>query len=44
MYVVARVVQEFEILRKDEEEWKEKFSITCTGLNGCKVGLLPRKQ
>lgn len=44
MYVVARVVQEFDILRRDEEEWREKFSITCTGLNGCKIGLVPREK
>jgi cytochrome P450 len=42
MYVVVRLVQHFEIERKDFEEWKEKFSITCTGLGGCKVGLTPR--
>lgn len=44
MYVVVRMVQEFEILRRDEEEWREKFSITCTGLNGCKVGLVSREK
>ncbi|KAJ4381093.1 hypothetical protein N0V86_003440 [Didymella sp. IMI 355093] len=43
MYVVVRLVQGFEIERKDMEEWREKFSITCTGLGGCKVGLTPRK-
>ena len=42
MYVVVRLVQGFEIERKDFEEWREKFSITCTGLGGCKVGLTPR--
>jgi cytochrome P450 len=43
MYVVVRLVQGFEIERRDMQEWREKFSITCTGLGGCKVGLRPRK-
>ncbi|KAJ4340638.1 hypothetical protein N0V87_002299 [Didymella glomerata] len=43
MYVVVRLVQGFEIERRDGEDWREKFSITCTGLGGCKVGLRPRQ-
>ncbi|KAL1600972.1 hypothetical protein SLS59_005638 [Nothophoma quercina] len=43
MYVVVRLVQQFDLERRDFEEWREKFSITCTGLGGCKVGLTPRK-
>ena len=42
MYVVVRLIQQFEIERKDFEEWKEKLNITCTGLGGCKVGLTLR--
>ncbi|KAF1924654.1 cytochrome P450 [Didymella exigua CBS 183.55] len=42
MYVVVRLVQGFDIERRDFDAWREKFSITCTGLNGCKVGLTPR--
>ncbi|KAH6618930.1 putative P450 monooxygenase [Boeremia exigua] len=44
MYVVARIVQGFELLRRDDEEWREKINITCTGLGGCKVGLTPRVE
>lgn len=44
MYVVVRLVQGFEILRRDEGEWREKFSITCTGLGGCRVGLTSRRE
>lgn len=42
MYVVARLVQEFDIEQKDFEEWREKLNVTCTGLGGCKIGLTPR--
>jgi cytochrome P450 len=42
MYVVVRLLQTFDIERKDFEEWREKLSITCTGLGGCKVGLTSR--
>jgi cytochrome P450 len=41
-YVVVRLLQTFDIERKDFEEWREKLSITCTGLGGCKVGLTSR--
>ncbi|KAF9698438.1 hypothetical protein EKO04_003652 [Ascochyta lentis] len=44
MYVVVRLIQGFEIEQKDFEEWREKFSITCTGLGGCKIGLTPRME
>jgi cytochrome P450 len=44
MYVVVRFVQEFDLIQRDEEEWKEKLSITCIGLNGCKVGLTVREK
>ncbi|KAG9197806.1 hypothetical protein G6514_001031 [Epicoccum nigrum] len=44
MYVVVRFVQEFDLSRRDQEEWKEKLSITCIGLNGCKVGLTVREK
>jgi cytochrome P450 len=44
MYVVVRFVQEFDLGRRDGEEWKEKLSITCIGLNGCKVGLTVREK
>lgn len=44
MYVVVRFVQEFDLIQRDEEEWKEKLSITCIGLNGCKVGLTLREK
>lgn len=42
MYVVVRFVQEFEMDMRDNEEWREKLSITCMGLGGCKVGLTKR--
>ncbi|KAJ4365438.1 hypothetical protein N0V95_000489 [Ascochyta clinopodiicola] len=44
MYVVVRLIQGFNIEQKDFEDWTEKFSITCTGLGGCKIGLTPRKE
>ena len=44
MYVVVRFVQMFDLSRRDQEEWKEKLSITCIGLNGCKVGLTVREK
>lgn len=44
MYVVVRFVQEFGLVRRDDEEWVEKLSITCTGLNGCRVGLVKREE
>ena len=43
MYVVVRLVQGFEVERREEGAWREKFSLTCTGLGGCRVGLRPRK-
>jgi len=39
-YVTVRLLQEFEkVESRDEEPWREKISITCTGLGGCKVAL-----
>lgn len=39
-YVVVRLLQEFPGLEsRDDEVWREKLSITCTGLGGAKVGL-----
>ncbi|KAH7382165.1 N-alkane-inducible cytochrome P450 [Pyrenochaeta sp. MPI-SDFR-AT-0127] len=42
MFVIVRLLQRFELERKDFEEWREKISITCTGDGGCKVGLRRR--
>jgi cytochrome P450 len=39
MFVVVRLLQVFEIEGRDEDVWREKLSITCTGAGGCKVGL-----
>ncbi|KAF3008985.1 hypothetical protein E8E13_011528 [Curvularia kusanoi] len=44
MYVVARFVQEFDLSTRDADPWQEKLSITCMGLNGCKVGLTAREK
>ncbi|KAF2804100.1 cytochrome P450 [Mytilinidion resinicola] len=39
-YVVVRLLQEFGRLEsRDGEPWREKLSITCTGLGGCRVAL-----
>ncbi|KAF2497409.1 cytochrome P450 [Lophium mytilinum] len=39
-YVVVRLLQEFGRLEsRDGEPWRERLSITCTGLGGCKVAL-----
>lgn len=43
-YITARLLQEFDrIESRDSEPWREKLSLTCTGLNGCKVSLKPRE-
>lgn len=43
-YITVRLLQEFDrIESRDTEPWTEKLSLTCTGLNGCKVSLTPRK-
>ncbi|KAF2185262.1 cytochrome P450 alkane hydroxylase [Zopfia rhizophila CBS 207.26] len=39
-YVTVRILQAFQELEsRDAEPWREKLTITCTGLGGCKVGL-----
>lgn len=42
MFVVVRLLQRFEIERKDFGEWREKITITCTGDGGCRIGLRRR--
>ena len=43
-YVTVRLMQEFSGLEsRDPEPWREKLSLACTGLGGCKVGLTPRE-
>ena len=40
-YVTVRLVQQFPgIESRDPEPWREKLTLTCTGLGGCKVGLV----
>ncbi|KAF2107238.1 putative P450 monooxygenase [Lophiotrema nucula] len=40
MFVVVRLLQTFPVMEsRDDEVWREKMSLTCTGLGGCKVGL-----
>lgn len=42
-YVTVRLMQEFGgIESRDPEPWREKFSLTCMGLGGCKVVLTPK--
>ena len=42
-YVTVRLIQRFEgIESKDPEPWREKLSLTCCGLGGCKVVLTPK--
>ncbi|KAF2658432.1 putative cytochrome P450 alkane hydroxylase [Lophiostoma macrostomum CBS 122681] len=39
-YVVVRLLQTFgEVESRDSEPWREKITVVCTGLGGCKVGL-----
>lgn len=38
-FVVVRLLQTFDIESRDNEAWREKLSLTCTGLGGCKLGL-----
>lgn len=42
MFVIVRLLQVFNVEKRDEKPWKEKLGITCVGLEGCKVGLRPR--
>ncbi|KAF2689735.1 putative P450 monooxygenase [Lentithecium fluviatile CBS 122367] len=42
MFVIVRLLQTFNIESRDSEPWGEKLSISCTGINGCKVALRPR--
>jgi cytochrome P450 len=44
MYVVVRLVRGLEIETRDEEVWREKLSVTCTGAGGCRVGLRRREN
>ncbi|KAF2866083.1 cytochrome P450 alkane hydroxylase-like protein [Massariosphaeria phaeospora] len=41
MFVVVRLLQRFEIESRDDEPWREKLSLTCVGLGGCKIALRP---
>jgi cytochrome P450 len=42
-YVTVRLMQEFASLEsRDPEPWREVFTLTCSGLGGCKVALHPR--
>ncbi|KAJ4304620.1 hypothetical protein N0V90_000146 [Kalmusia sp. IMI 367209] len=41
-FVLVRLLQLFEVESRDEQCWREKLSIVCTGLGGCKVGLTAR--
>ena len=44
-YVTVRLMQAFEgIESRDPLPWREKLSLTCVGLGGCKVVLTPRKE
>lgn len=44
-WVTAWMAREFEgIESRDDEPWREKVALTCTGLGGCKVVLIPRGQ
>ena len=42
IFVVVRLLQFFEFESRDHEPWREKLSVTCSGLGGCKVGLTPK--
>jgi len=44
MFVVVSLLQKFDIESRDDEPWVEKLTVTCTGKNGCKVGLRPRAE
>jgi hypothetical protein len=42
-YTTVRLMQEFgSIESRDPEPWTERLNLSCTGLNGCKVSLIPR--
>ena len=44
-WITAWMAREFEgIESRDDEPWREKVALTCTGLGGCKVVLIPRRQ
>ncbi|KAI4253853.1 MAG: hypothetical protein LQ352_003437 [Teloschistes flavicans] len=43
-YITVRLMQEFDrIESRDPERWREKLTLTCTSLNGCKVSLTARE-
>ncbi|KAL8679374.1 MAG: hypothetical protein Q9186_004340 [Xanthomendoza sp. 1 TL-2023] len=43
-YITVRLLQEFDrIESRDQEVWREKLGLTCTGLGGCKVSLTARQ-
>lgn len=43
-YITVRLMQEFiAIESRDPMPWQEKFSLTCSGLGGCKVVLTPKE-
>lgn len=42
-YVTIRLLQEFSQLEsRDPEPWRERMTLVCSNLGGCKVALLPR--
>lgn len=44
-YVVARMVQSFKSVEsRDPGEWKEKFGVNLSSLNGVKVALAAREK
>lgn len=43
MFVLVRLLQRYDIDKRDDEPWREKLGITCVGLGGCKVGLTQRR-
>ena len=44
-YISVRLLQEFaRIESRDSEPWREKLSLTCTGLGGCKVSLTAQEH
>ena len=44
-YLTVRLMQEFpRIESRDSEPWREKLTLTCTGLGNCKVALFPSED
>ncbi|KAF2157591.1 cytochrome P450 [Myriangium duriaei CBS 260.36] len=44
-YTTVRLVQEFSgMISRDPEPWRESLTLTCVGLGGCKISMIPTSK